>query len=169
MSSGLRVQPQVSGAAVARHAQNEPQAGARRPQLLVAARDGFDRAAPKAVVLGTLRRGSTGAEVRGLQAKLQMLGLMSAADVKSGPGVYGPRTELAVKRFQARLQGRVDLPVTGIADAATRRALLAAERRDVEATGPMPAVTRSDPASRTITDEDDDEPSRSEVTARLQT
>ncbi|MBX5480406.1 MAG: peptidoglycan-binding protein [Myxococcaceae bacterium] len=50
---------------------------------------------------GELRRGATGLRVRELQQKLRVLGYLSEADVASGPGVFGPRTEKAVMAFQA--------------------------------------------------------------------
>lgn len=44
---------------------------------------------------------------------------MAAADVSTGPGVYGPRTEVAVKRFQEA----AGLPATGVAGPSTLLAL----------------------------------------------
>lgn len=100
-------------------------------------------AAPKKV-LRTLRRGATGSQVRGLQAKLQLLGLMTARDVKSGPGVFGPRTEAAVARFQQRL----GYPPTGVADPGTRAALMGADKENTETTAPAGP-------SKTLTDDDE--------------
>jgi spore coat assembly protein SafA len=48
-----------------------------------------------------LARGATGPEVTKLQDKLVSLGYMTRAEIGTGPGTYGPRTEAAVKRFQS--------------------------------------------------------------------
>ncbi len=47
-----------------------------------------------------VRRGSTGNAVRGMQERLVMLGYITAAGVQTGPGIFGPKTELAVLAFQ---------------------------------------------------------------------
>jgi spore coat assembly protein SafA len=47
-----------------------------------------------------LARGSTGEGVKVLQSQLVKLGYMSAADMATGPGTFGPRTEAALKAFQ---------------------------------------------------------------------
>lgn len=150
--SGLRLQS-MSAAASARSSRTDLEAVG--PRRLTSSRaplrsDSFE-AGPKKV-LRPLLRGATGADVRGLQAKLQLLGMMSAGDVKSGPGVYGPRTELAVERFQER----VGLPVTGVADAATRAKIMSADRRDLEATAPVVNALDLSRAAQTLTDEDDE-------------
>ncbi|PZR17324.1 MAG: hypothetical protein DI536_03080 [Archangium gephyra] len=80
-------------------------------------------------VVPTLRRGTTGAAVSALQQKLVAAKFMSLADFRSGPGVYGPRTEAAV----ARLQEQAGLPVTGIANAKTQAALAGGARGQPEA------------------------------------
>lgn len=49
----------------------------------------------------TLRRGSTGEDVRKLQTALVHLGHMSQATMDSGPTTFGPGCEAALKRFQA--------------------------------------------------------------------
>lgn len=166
--SGLRLQS-ASTAASARRSSTDSLGVSHRQGLnkITASRDDSFQAAPKKV-LSTLRRGATGSEVRGVQAKLQVLGLMKTSDVKSGPGVYGPRTEQAVKRFQKRL----GLPATGLADPLTRAMLMRAERKDHEATAPIDAHHASNDSSndktgsitaldvsraaQTITDEDDE-------------
>lgn len=66
-----------------------------------------------------LRRGATGAAVRAMQLKLIAKGLLSRGDFSSGAGVFGPRTETAVKR----LQTEHGLPVTGVLDARSSAAL----------------------------------------------
>jgi hypothetical protein len=57
--------------------------------------------------------------VRQLQEGLVSLGYLGAQDMASGPGVFGPRTEAAVKALQVRN----GLPATGAFDEATRSAL----------------------------------------------
>lgn len=58
----------------------------------------------------TLRRGTTGGDVRRLQEALRQRGLISAVD-----GVFGPQTEAAVRQFQAAN----GLTVDGIVGSAT--------------------------------------------------
>ena len=49
-----------------------------------------------------LKRGSQGAAVKDLQNALVKLGHMTKAEMATGPGIFGPRTESALKRFQSR-------------------------------------------------------------------
>jgi peptidoglycan hydrolase-like protein with peptidoglycan-binding domain len=77
-------------------------------------------AAPRLPVpTSDLRRGASGPEVRQLQEGLVSLGYLSAQDMASGPGVFGPRTEAALKRMQSAS----GLPASGQYDAAAREAL----------------------------------------------
>jgi peptidoglycan hydrolase-like protein with peptidoglycan-binding domain len=78
--------------------------------------DGFESVAQKRVSMG---RGTTGAAVRSLQQKLVTRGYLSRADMATGAGVFGPRTEAAVQR----LQTGAGLPPTGVVDARTLAAL----------------------------------------------
>ncbi|MFY0563145.1 N-acetylmuramoyl-L-alanine amidase [Archangium lansingense] len=55
-----------------------------------------------------LERGSTGAGVKQLQSALVKLGHMTQAQMNTGPGIYGPGTEAAVKKFQAQWKLGVD-------------------------------------------------------------
>jgi peptidoglycan hydrolase-like protein with peptidoglycan-binding domain len=48
-----------------------------------------------------LRRGAEGPEVKQLQDALVRLGHMTAEQVATGPGTFGPKTEAALKAFQA--------------------------------------------------------------------
>ena len=48
----------------------------------------------------TLKKGQHGRSVEVLQDKLISLGLMTKAQKNTGPGIFGPRTEAAVKNFQ---------------------------------------------------------------------
>lgn len=105
--------------------------GARRP--LPAARQSEASRAPAAPVRADdferaravrLQRGMVGPAVRVLQERLVRAGAMPAADATTGPGVFGPRTEAAVRRFQAAL----GLAATGAADARTLAALASGQR-----------------------------------------
>ena len=58
-------------------------------------------AAPAAVPGQDLKRGMTGSAVRERQQGLVRLGFMTQAQMNTGPGVFGPRTEAAVKAFQS--------------------------------------------------------------------
>jgi hypothetical protein len=48
-----------------------------------------------------LERGARGADVEKLQKALVKAGYMTQAEMNTGPGVFGPRTEQALKEFQA--------------------------------------------------------------------
>jgi len=77
--------------------------------------DGQHRPTPTTTNPG-LRRGSPrGREVRELQEKLVLLGLLTQAQMNTGIGIFGPRTERAIERFQHDQ----DLDPTGVADAET--------------------------------------------------
>lgn len=96
-------------------------APAARPAVRKA-EDGFE--ATRKPSGAALRRGSTGPAVRLLQDRLVKAGALTPADVATGPGVYGPRTEAGVRRFQ----GLVGLPVTGVAGSETQAALASGTR-----------------------------------------
>lgn len=66
-----------------------------------------------------LQRGSRGAAVERLQENLIKLGLMTEAQMATGIGVFGPRTEAALKAFQHRAH----LEANGTFDAPTERAM----------------------------------------------
>lgn len=66
-----------------------------------------------------LQAGSTGPAVVALQRKLLAKGYLTAAALATGPGVYGPRTQAAVRAFQKAY----GLPATGVAGAHTLAAL----------------------------------------------
>ncbi len=99
----------------------------------VAKADGFEHAPPAA----TLQRGSTGPAVRALQSQLVKIGFLKQADVATGPGVFGPRTEQGIKSFQLS----VGLTPTGVAGPATLTAL-ASGTRFVGLERPRPPVTQ---------------------------
>ncbi|HYO71721.1 MAG TPA: LysM peptidoglycan-binding domain-containing protein [Archangium sp.] len=50
---------------------------------------------------GDLEKGAKGDAVKQLQTALVKLGHMSQAEMNTGPGVFGPKTEAALKEFQA--------------------------------------------------------------------
>lgn len=117
------------------------------------ATDGFER---KSVTAQVLQRGMTGPAVRQLQQKLVNAGFMPLADLRSGPGVYGPRTEAAVRRLQAA----VGLPESGIAAPSTLAALNGGARyeprpvhRGLEVTQPMGRAAVHARLSETFSDE----------------
>ena len=115
--TSVRLAPRPTGAAQ----QQIHQAVKATAPALKKPLDGFER---KSVTAQILQRGMTGAAVTSLQLKLVAAKFMSSNDQKSGPGVYGPRTEAAVKRLQAH----VGLPVTGIAAPSTLAALAGGAR-----------------------------------------
>ena len=112
--------------------------------------DGFER---KSVTAQLLQRGMMGPQVTQLQQRLVAAKFMPQNDFKSGPGVYGPRTEAAVKRLQAH----VGLPVTGIAAPSTLAALASGAKyqpvREPEATTPINLAAVHARLSETFTDE----------------
>lgn len=75
---------------------------------------------PSGLRRAALQRGMTGGAVRELQRQLVAQGHLSARDYQSGPGIFGPRTEAAVRR----LQSRVGLQPTGLVGPSTWAALL---------------------------------------------
>lgn len=66
--------------------------------------------------------GSRGSAVSGLQQRLVKLGNMTNAQVSSGPGIFGPRTEEALKQFQSQN----GIEPSGVLTVQTYRALLTA-------------------------------------------
>ncbi len=50
---------------------------------------------------GDLEKGAKGAAVKQLQTALVKTGHLSQADMNTGPGIFGPKTEAALKKFQA--------------------------------------------------------------------
>ena len=69
-----------------------------------------------------VRTGSRGNVVRGLQDRLVEIGAMTVAQVASGPGLFGPQTDAALKTFQ-RNHG---IDPTGVLTDQTYQALLLA-------------------------------------------
>ncbi len=78
-----------------------------------------------AVPTARLQRGARGEQVRQLQDALVKLGYMTQAEMNTGPGTFGPRTDRALRAFQAANQdqnGR-QLASDGIYGPLTRGAL----------------------------------------------
>lgn len=136
-----------------------PKVGQRAPSVRVAAKqvDGFE--APRPAQLVALRRGATGGAVRAMQLKLVAKNYLSRADFSNGAGVFGPRTETAVKRLQVEH----GLPVTGVLDARsaaalnTERVVKKAETISEVVTDVFEKPTSLNLAAQTVTDDDDDE------------
>ncbi|HEX8703393.1 MAG TPA: LysM peptidoglycan-binding domain-containing protein [Myxococcaceae bacterium] len=68
---------------------------------------------------GDLEKGDSGAAVKQLQGALVKLGHMSQAEMNTGPGQFGPRTQGALKEFQAKH----GVPATGYYGPLTRAAM----------------------------------------------
>jgi len=136
-----------------------PKAGQRAPVVRLAAKqvDGFEAARPAPVL--TLRRGATGGAVRAMQLKLVAKNYLSRSDFSSGAGVFGPRTETAVKRLQVEH----GLPVTGVLDARSAAALnaerIVKKKESTVAevvTDVFEKPTSLNMAAQTVTDDDDE-------------
>jgi peptidoglycan hydrolase-like protein with peptidoglycan-binding domain len=69
--------------------------------------------------INTLQRGNRGEDVKVLQDALVKLGEISKAEVDTGYGIFGPKTEQSVKDFQKKM----NLPVTGKFDDVTQEAM----------------------------------------------
>lgn len=118
--------------------------------------DAFERT--KSVTVVALRRGSTGAAVKTMQLKLVTKGYLSRSDFLNGTGVFGPRTELAVKRLQVEH----GLPVTGVLDARSSAALNAERPAAKNETSEVQTDVFEKPQSvlnamQTVTDADDED------------
>jgi peptidoglycan hydrolase-like protein with peptidoglycan-binding domain len=127
-------------------------ASSNRPALKAV--DAFER--PKSVVVQALHRGMTGAAVKAMQLKLVTKGYLSRADFLGGTGVFGPRTETAVKRLQIEH----GLPVTGVLDARSSAALNAERPAAKNEPSEVQTDVFEKPASllsamQTVTDEDE--------------
>ncbi|MFL5343810.1 MAG: LysM peptidoglycan-binding domain-containing protein [Hyalangium sp.] len=68
---------------------------------------------------GDLKRGSQGAAVKQLQSALVKAGTLTQKEMNTGPGIFGPRTESALKEFQQKH----GVPATGYYGPKTRAAL----------------------------------------------
>jgi peptidoglycan hydrolase-like protein with peptidoglycan-binding domain len=82
-----------------------------------------------------VRRGSRGNVVRGLQERLVVLGYLTASEVMTGVGIFGPKTELALQTFQKNH----GIAQSGALTDETYKALLTS----APATGPAPTPISS--------------------------
>ncbi len=96
--------------------------------------------APRAAAAATvsappagLRKGDSGPKVKQLQDALVKVGYMTQAQVKTGPGTFGPQTEGAVKKFQTDNK----LPATGYYGDLTHAAL----KKALGSSGPSSPTT----------------------------
>ncbi|WP_224247968.1 peptidoglycan recognition protein family protein [Hyalangium gracile] len=98
-------------------------------------------AAPRATVTAPppgIREGDKGPKVKQLQDALVKLKYMTAAQVATGPGIFGNKTEAAVKKFQADHK----LPTTGYYGEQTHAAL---KKELARLNGPTPTTPPSTP------------------------
>lgn len=97
-----------------------------------------------------LERGDRNGQVRKLQDALVALGYMTRAQVNTGPGVFGPRTENALKAFQRDhrdVNGR-QLVADGIYGPKTRGAMQRALQRLAPETTNPPIIATPTPGGR---------------------
>lgn len=105
----------------------------------------FDKATGQAmskILSADIKRGARGDLVRRLQANLVRLGYMTRAQVRTGPGIFGPRTDAALKHFQSDHK----LTRDGIFGAKTFRAMQSATPKtnnDGDSTKPTPTNGRA--------------------------
>jgi uncharacterized protein YcbK (DUF882 family) len=95
-----------------------------------------------------LEKGYRGQDVKELQNKLVNLGYMTKAEMKTGPGIFGPRTQNAVKAFQ----NANGLDKDGVVGPGTRSALNKANTKQTAAVGqvaPPTATTTTNPTATT--------------------
>ncbi|HEX8825812.1 MAG TPA: peptidoglycan-binding protein [Archangium sp.] len=96
-----------------------PNSGNYGPKTRAAMTAELNKLNAPAVPQSTLRRGAEGPEVKQLQDALVKLGHMTAEQVATGPGTFGPKTESALKAFQASR----GLEVDGVYGPQSRQAL----------------------------------------------
>ncbi len=117
--------------------------------------DAFERAPVRRAVSTLLSRGRTGPEVASLQARLVARGFLRSQDLAAGKGVFGPRTEAAVRRLQLSH----GLLPTGAADRATVAALFQRSLPAADEIAKTPTVRHQRPLpvedpEATLTDDD---------------
>lgn len=76
----------------------------------------------------TLQQGQTSEAVRKWQSQLVKLGYMTQAQMDTGPGVFGPKTEAATKRFQTDHHLNVSGKVGSATHAAMNKAIANGEK-----------------------------------------
>lgn len=90
---------------------------------------------------GVLRKGNRGSSVLNLQKVLLHLGCLSQASYRTGPGIFGSRTEAALQRFQAA-HGLLD---DGVYGPKTRTAMAEALNSNAPPQTAEPAKTEEAP------------------------
>jgi len=85
--------------------------------------DNATRQALTGILSGSIKQGERGDVVRHLQQQLVRLGYMEQRQMNTGPGIFGPQTDKALKAFQKDH----NLPANGVFNAATFRALRTAQ------------------------------------------
>jgi N-acetylmuramoyl-L-alanine amidase len=98
-----------------------------------------------------LERGNSGAAVKQLQSALVKTGFMSQAQMNSGPGIYGPKTEEAVKKLQSAWKVGVDGEYGPKTKAALEKAL-AGQKPPTSTPTPTPTPSPGGPGKVTKPD-----------------
>lgn len=93
-----------------------------------------------------LEKGANGAQVKELQNALVKLGFMTQAQMNTGPGTFGPRTDAALKAFQ-RSQGLTADGIYGPKSQAALRNALGGGTAPVNPTNPTNPTTPAATAS----------------------
>jgi predicted chitinase len=93
---------------------------------------------------GDLEKGAKGAAVKQLQTALVKAGTLTQAEMNTGPGVFGPKTEAALKEFQAKH----GVPNTGYYGPLTRAAFEKLGAKVGGSTGPGPVTGPSEPGAK---------------------
>ncbi|NOT46489.1 MAG: peptidoglycan DD-metalloendopeptidase family protein [Acidobacteria bacterium] len=63
--------------------------------------DASTRSAMNSILGGDVKDGARGSTVKALQDNLVRLGYMTRSQVNTGPGIFGPRTDAALRKFQS--------------------------------------------------------------------
>jgi predicted chitinase len=115
-----------------------------RPAPAASSAGGSRSLAGVTVPTGTLRRGANGPAVKQLQQALVKTGHLSQANMNTGPGVFGPKTETALKAFQ----GAHRLTADGVYGPQTRAAFEKLGAKAAGTSGPAPVTgPRPEPGS----------------------
>ncbi|WP_414641263.1 LysM peptidoglycan-binding domain-containing protein [Archangium sp.] len=93
---------------------------------------------------GDLEKGARGPAVEQLQKALVKAGTMTQAEMNTGPGVFGPKTEAALKEFQAKH----GVPNTGYYGPLTRAAFEKLGAKVGGSAGPGPVTGPTEPGGK---------------------